>query len=86
MLITYEKYNTEIEEVGVAQAINHDGDLVVQSDEIFNQPSEPPFKEIELMRELVLEIGSAIDERIKEDAGASPSPRKDSNVAALEDP
>ena len=30
--------------------------------------TNPPFKEIELMRELVLEIGEAISDRIKDDS------------------
>lgn len=29
--------------------------------------TNPPFKEIELMKELVLEIGEAISDRIKDD-------------------
>ena len=65
MLITYEKYNYVTEESGIVQAVNlaHD-----DSRSIFAQPTtDPPFKEIELMKELVLEIGEAISDRIRDD-------------------
>ena len=65
MLITYEKYNYETEEQGIVQAVNLSHD---DSRSIFAQPTtDPPFKEIELMKELVLEIGQAIDDRIRDD-------------------
>ena len=34
---------------------------------MFSVSNQPPFKEIELMKELVLEIGTAIDDRMRED-------------------
>ena len=69
MLITYEKYNYETEESGIVQAVNLTHD---DSRSIFAQPTpDPPFKEIELMKELVLEIGEAISDRIRDDGRES---------------
>ena len=34
---------------------------------MLSEMEEPPFKEIELMKELVLEFGTAINDRMKED-------------------
>ena len=48
--------------------MNHNtSDMVLQDSDMFSVSNEPPFKEIELMRELVLEIGCAINDRMKED-------------------
>ena len=59
MLITYEKYNYQTEEKGLSSAF-------IQSSPIsrFDDQSEPMYNEIELMKELVLEFGEAINKRI----------------------
>lgn len=52
--------------------MNHD-EVAHDEDDMFSVAnSEPPFKEIELMKELVLEIGEAINDRIKEGNDGSP--------------
>ena len=70
MLITYEKYNYETEEAGIEQTMNgamnaNTSDMALLESDMFSVSNEPPFKEIELMKELVLEIGSAINSKIK---------------------
>ena len=65
LLITYEKYNYETEEHGISQAINDTVNMSLETG-IFSDQDEPVYKEIELMKELVLEFGDAINERIKE--------------------
>ena len=68
MLITYEKYNFETELDGIAQVMgaeNSIADLDHQTD-MFSVSNAPPFDEIAIMKELVLEFGEAINERIKE--------------------
>ena len=40
-------------------------DMALLESDMFSVSNEPPFKEIELMKELVLEIGSAINSKIK---------------------
>ena len=76
MLITYEKYNFETEEKGIEQTMNRNtSDMMLAESDIFSVTNnDPPFKEIELMKELVLEIGTAINERMKEDTVANKSP------------
>ena len=84
MLITYEKYNFEMEEHFIEKTMNRNPSEMLIDDTVgmlSDGTNEPPFKEIELMKELVLEIGSAINDRMKEDLpvpGKSPmlSPRK----------
>ena len=85
MLITYEKYNFETEEYFIEKTMNRNtSDMMIDDDTVgmLSETDEPPFKEIELMKELVLEIGSAINDRIKEDLPlpgskmGSPSPRR----------
>ena len=53
---------------------------------MLSEMEEPPFKEIELMKELVLEFGTAINDRMKEDLPVpgskmgSPSPRRPETI------
>ena len=65
LLITYEKYNYETEEQGISLAINETVNKSLDTG-IFSDRVEPVYKEIELMKELVLEFGDAINERIRE--------------------
>ena len=65
LLITYEKYNYQTEEAGISQAINDTPGLLDDSG-IFAESEEPVYKEIEMMRELVLEFGEVINKRIKD--------------------
>ena len=65
LLITYEKYNYETEEKGISLAINETVNKSLDTG-IFSDRVEPVYKEIELMKELVLEFGDAINERIRE--------------------
>ena len=76
MLITYEKYNYETEEKGIEQTMNRNtSDMMLAESDMFSVTvNDPPFKEIELMKELVLEIGTAINERMKEDTVGNKSP------------
>ena len=69
ILITYEKYNYEPEEFGVGKAMNSSGADLFGNEEENMFSDARPFKEIELMKELVIEFGTAIDERIKDDDG-----------------
>jgi hypothetical protein len=58
--------------------MNQEGDGLMQrvdSDILSLVPEEPPFKEIELMKELVLEFGEAINDRIKE--ASSPDKKRE---------
>ena len=48
--------------------------MLAESDMFSVTVNDPPFKEIELMKELVLEIGTAINERMKEDTVSNKSP------------
>ena len=59
MLITYEKYNYQTEEKGLSSAFIQKGPI-----SRFDDQSEPMYNEIELMKELVLEFGEAINKRI----------------------
>ena len=80
MLITYEKYNYETEEAGIEQTMNpNTSDMALHDSDMFSVSNEPPFKEIELMKELVLEIGTAINDRMKE--GVATNTKKGSKAA-----
>ena len=64
MLITYEKYNYETDEQGVQKTINQAHDFT-DAEGIFGENDEP-YNEIEMMKELVLEFGDAISDRMKD--------------------
>ena len=64
MLITYEKYNYETDEQGVQKTINQAHDFT-DAEGIFGENDEP-YNEIEMMKELVLEFGDAISERMRD--------------------
>ena len=63
-------------------------DMMLDSETVgmLSETEEPPFKEIELMKELVLEFGTAINDRMKEDLPVpgskmgSPSPRRPETI------
>ena len=65
ILITYEKYNFESEEAGLAKAVKLEPGVDGEA---------PLFDEIELMKELVIEFTTAIDERMKEEAAYENAP------------
>ena len=63
ILITYEKYNFESEEAAMKRVVNFEN----ESNGELKDPDAVPYNEIELMKELVQEFTTAIDERIREE-------------------